>query len=303
MIDPKQLQALETVARTGTFLRAADELRISQPAISERIRLLEEGMGYPLVVRTNPIAVTEMGQRLISYFHQLKILEDNLLGQDPSSQKHAIRLPVAVNFDSLSSWFIEAAHLAVLENDIQIEITASNENSTLNYLKNGSVLACVSSSPHPLTGCEATYLGTCSYRCVASPKLFKRLRMNPSKITAETLQSLPAMTYGRDDDFHDSFLQSYYGIQQKGGSYIHVPFLSAMKDALLHGWGYGLILESAVLSEIESGRLLDLCRHKSLEIHLYWHSVQLSNSKLAAFSKSLTQNAKKVLRQVPRTNR
>ena len=59
------LAVFEAAGRLGGFTKAAEELRISQPAVTRHIRGLEESLGRPLFVRShNRIALTEAGLRL-----------------------------------------------------------------------------------------------------------------------------------------------------------------------------------------------------------------------------------------------
>ncbi|MET7575004.1 LysR family transcriptional regulator [Streptomyces sp. NPDC005492] len=51
MYDPRQLQVLAEVARTGTYTAAAESLGYTQPAISYQMRMLERTVGAPLVTR------------------------------------------------------------------------------------------------------------------------------------------------------------------------------------------------------------------------------------------------------------
>ena len=44
-LDPERLRTLSTVLRTGSFEAAANEMRITQSAVSQRIKLLEENVG------------------------------------------------------------------------------------------------------------------------------------------------------------------------------------------------------------------------------------------------------------------
>ncbi|MBY8857160.1 LysR family transcriptional regulator [Nocardia sp. CA2R105] len=51
MYDPRQLQVLVEVARSGTFTAAADALGYTQPAVSYQMRTLERAVGAPLTSR------------------------------------------------------------------------------------------------------------------------------------------------------------------------------------------------------------------------------------------------------------
>src|SRR5947199_905249 len=60
------LFAFVTVAREGSFTRAAAQLRVSQSALSHTIRGLEERLGVRLLTRTTrSVSPTEAGERLL----------------------------------------------------------------------------------------------------------------------------------------------------------------------------------------------------------------------------------------------
>lgn len=67
-----------TVARTNSFHRAAEELFVSQPAVSRQVRLLEERLGYPLFYRTT---------RHVALSREGKLLYEALLEADQALQK------------------------------------------------------------------------------------------------------------------------------------------------------------------------------------------------------------------------
>jgi LysR family transcriptional regulator, chromosome initiation inhibitor len=66
-LDYPSLAALAAVVREGTFEAAARSLNITQSAVSQRIKALEEKTGAVLVVRGRPCVATEYGHRLIRH--------------------------------------------------------------------------------------------------------------------------------------------------------------------------------------------------------------------------------------------
>lgn len=60
----KSLQAFESAARLGSFIRAAEELHLSPSAVSHRIRQIERALGLPLFHRIHrSIVLTDAGRR------------------------------------------------------------------------------------------------------------------------------------------------------------------------------------------------------------------------------------------------
>ncbi|WP_034091766.1 LysR family transcriptional regulator [Streptacidiphilus albus] len=83
MYDPRQLQVLTEVARTGSYTAAAEALGYTQPAVSYQMRTLERSVGAPLTTRQGRgIRLTAAGQALArhaeSVLAALRIAEDEL---------------------------------------------------------------------------------------------------------------------------------------------------------------------------------------------------------------------------------
>src|ERR671926_322615 len=71
-LNLRQLQSFVTVARTGSFTRAARLLHISQPALTKQVRQLEETLGVRLLDRTTKaVEPTRIGKELAPVVDQL----------------------------------------------------------------------------------------------------------------------------------------------------------------------------------------------------------------------------------------
>ncbi len=63
--DLRRLRYFVAVAEDASFTRAAQRLRVSQPAVSEAIRQLERDLRVTLLMRDRPVAVTAAGDALL----------------------------------------------------------------------------------------------------------------------------------------------------------------------------------------------------------------------------------------------
>src|SRR5690606_5268382 len=71
-----QLAIFHAVAREGNLTRAAEVLRISQPAVSKQLLALEKSLGTALFHRLSKgVQLTESGQLLLEYSARLFALE------------------------------------------------------------------------------------------------------------------------------------------------------------------------------------------------------------------------------------
>ncbi|MBU6401649.1 MAG: LysR family transcriptional regulator, partial [Verrucomicrobia bacterium] len=65
-LDSRQLRAFATLARTGSFTRAARELYLSQSAVSHYLKALEQDVGCLLFDRVGKkVLLTQAGEQLL----------------------------------------------------------------------------------------------------------------------------------------------------------------------------------------------------------------------------------------------
>jgi LysR family transcriptional regulator (chromosome initiation inhibitor) len=176
MYDYKLLEALDIVIKERSFQKAAARLFITQSAVSQRIKQLEGVMGQPLIVRSPEISPTTVGQQCIAHFRQVRLLEE-ALARKCARGKQALAptpLDVAVNTESLSTWFIGAVKETLLEGHLLLRIFAEDQEQTINLLRTGKVWGCVTSIAEPPYGCTSTMLGTMVYHLVCTPDFRRR---------------------------------------------------------------------------------------------------------------------------------
>ncbi|MBM3597443.1 MAG: LysR family transcriptional regulator [Alphaproteobacteria bacterium] len=74
-----QIRAFDAVARAGSFVRAADLLGLSQPAVSAQVRALETTYGVKLFQRSGrTIQLTASGKELLELTRRFITLEDQM---------------------------------------------------------------------------------------------------------------------------------------------------------------------------------------------------------------------------------
>jgi len=168
--DYRTLQALDAVIRERGFERAAQKLCITQSAVSQRIKQLENLFGQPLLVRTVPPRPTEQGQKLLALLHQVELLEEEWLGSDSNSDSNdtPLLLSLAVNADSLATWLLPALKSVLVDSPIRLNLQVEDETRTQERLRRGEVVGAVSIQPQPLPSCLVDQLGALDYLFVGS---------------------------------------------------------------------------------------------------------------------------------------
>jgi len=99
-MDSRKLRYFAVTARLGSFSRAAEELRVAQPALSRRIREIEDELGRPLFVRhgrgvrLTPFGATVL-QRAEEIEHLIGLIRQDAALQVPMQGRVALGLPPA----------------------------------------------------------------------------------------------------------------------------------------------------------------------------------------------------------------
>jgi len=103
MLDNRLIEALALVVQEGGFDKAAKALNITQSAVSQRVKLLEELTGQVLLARTTPPQATLAGRKFLKYYLQVRRLEDDLMGEiNQTDNKKFTPIALGVNADSLA---------------------------------------------------------------------------------------------------------------------------------------------------------------------------------------------------------
>ncbi len=277
-LDPRQLAAFAATVQTGSLSAAAVNLRITLAATSLRIKALEESLGQRLLVRGKVARATPAGQALLTHIKQVRLLEADLhhtLQPARSGKAQAYQnISVAVNADSLASWFFPGIQTALQKHKLTLDVTVDDQDHTLEWLKNGDVIGCVTTLATPLRGCVAEPLGTMRYRCVAAPALQAKLLGKKRSIGLHQLVTQPAIGFNRKDGLQDQFLRNCFGVSDLGYPRHYIPAVDAYRLCLLSGLGWGMQADIQAPGDVPSGMLVDLFPGQFVDVPLFWHHWQ-----------------------------
>ncbi len=137
-ITIRQLAVLEAVARNLSFTKAADELHLTQPAVSMQIKQIEESIGLPLFEQVGKkVFLTEAGQEMYNYSRsiQQQLAEAEAIIEDLKGVKRGT-LTIAVA--STANYFAPRLLAAFKENydKVTFSLDVTNRKGLLNHLDN-----------------------------------------------------------------------------------------------------------------------------------------------------------------------
>ena len=283
-IDYKLLKALDAVILEQNFERAATRLHITQSAVSQRIKLLESHLGQPLLMRTQPLQPTLLGRQLLGHYQRVLQLETELTNQLYTNNQKTQTMPIAVNADSLSSWFIPALTPLLQEEKIELNLYVEDESRSWERMRSGETLACVTNKAQGIAGSHSCFLGYMEYLCVATPTFVQRYFSKG--INKKTLSQAPATAFDQHDDIHLQFLQDNFDLQQGQYPCHTIRSSEAFVDLTLASGAYSLNSRFLIEKYLESGQLLNLLPEHKVKIPLYWHHWQLAGKLMT----QLTEN-------------
>jgi DNA-binding transcriptional LysR family regulator len=129
-IDPRRLLTFREVARQGSFSRAAEELSLTQSAVSQQVSALERQLGTRLLDRgPGGLRLTPPGEQLLEHASAISdrlALADTQLAEEVATERRELRVGA---FPSVLATIVPAAVSAVVATTPELEVTIT-EGST-----------------------------------------------------------------------------------------------------------------------------------------------------------------------------
>ncbi|WP_129140490.1 LysR family transcriptional regulator ArgP [Modicisalibacter coralii] len=286
MLDYKLLQALAAVIDQSGFERGAKHLGLTQSAVSQRIKLLEARLGQPVLVRAPKLAPTALGRRLLNHVQQVRLLEHDLLDQVPALGEREQRLRLAINADSLATWWSPVTGAFCRDQGILLDLVVEDQDVALKRMRDGEVAGCICATPRPVQGARQHPLGNMRYRALASPDYVTR--HFPRGLDHAALREAPAIVFGPDDRLQHRYLEMR-GFQEPFPHHL-CPSSEGFIRLAQAGMGYGLIPERQVARELAEGTLVDLDPTSFIDVPLYWHHWRHGGQMLEALTGHLLRH-------------
>ncbi len=292
--DPNHLSSLAAVLRLGTFEAAAHNLSVTPSAVSQRIKALEERVGTALVKRGLPCTGTEAGLRLAKHAEDVAVLEglvSSELSLDQDSQETPPHLRIAVNADSLATWFIAAMAATP---GLLFDLVIDDQDHSADWLKRGEVSAAITSHSAPVTGCNAKALGAMRYEASASPAFMEK--WFSKGLTPETLARAPCLIFNAKDALQRRWLHQNFDQEITPPAHF-IPSTQGFADAAQAGLGWGMNPVKLIEPALKSGTLVPLLPNSALEIDLTWQVSRVMSSALAPLTRAVLSSARQHLIQ------
>lgn len=289
MLDHALVAAVAAVVREGSFERAGPALGVTPSAISQRVRLLEDRLGVVLVTRGQPCTATEAGARVCRHAELVGLLEAELrrdLPGLPEAPEPSLR--VAVNADSLATWFLPAMAEFARHDATRLHLLVDDQDHTADALRRGHMLAAVTAVATPVQGFRSRRLGALRYVATCSPAF--HARWFGAGVTAASLAAAPVLRFNAKDDLQARWARRLLRREPRLSAHL-LPSSQAFVEAALAGIGWGMNPLTLVKEHLAAGRLVELVPGRPLDVVLHWQAARLPVPALDALGRAVVRAA------------
>jgi LysR family transcriptional regulator (chromosome initiation inhibitor) len=287
-----QLRAFVAVIDSGTFDAAARTLQVTPSAISQRMKALEAATGRVLVQRVKPVRATASGETILRMARQVLLLEVDAERELGSDEVATASIPLVINSDSLATWALPALARVASAHDVVFDVFREDQDHSTARLRDGSVMAAITSVAEPVQGCVVRALGRMRYRPIASPAFAERWFAHGA--SAAALRSAPYVIYDRSDDLQDRYLRTHAGRTATPPKHF-IPASGEYATAVRLGMGWGMLPEAQIGGLEASGELVAI-GDDGIDVPLYWQQWRLHSRLLAAVADEIVATAAVALR-------
>ncbi|MBZ9780092.1 LysR family transcriptional regulator ArgP [Pseudomonas sp. REP124] len=286
MLDTRDLMTFLAVIEEESFEAAARVLHVTPGAVSHRIKQLEESVGTLLVKRLLPTQVTSAGEVVLRLAQQVRMLQMDTR-QELSEANSAVnaRLTIALNDDSLSTWFLAAILPVIRAHDVSLDLRMGDHEHTNQLLRDGTAIAAITTDPKPVRGCVIKAIGAMRYKAVATREF--QQEYFAQGFDEQGLERAPTILFDRQDTMTDRFCRQLFG--QTFQMPVHyIPSSRSLIDAAIMGLGWCMAPEKLITEDCASGRLVELAPDQSLDIELFWQAFKLNTQLLKELTQSIS---------------
>lgn len=290
------LETLLAVCDEQSFTRAAARLQVTTGAVSQRIAALERAVGHPVVDRGQPPLPTAVGRELLRLARQSLLLHQETaarLGDVLHAAEPRIRVALAVNADSLSTWFQPVVAGLARRGDLLLDLRIADQDRTADLLRSGSVLAAVTTESEPGPGCRSEWLGSMRYLPVCAPSLAPPR----GRSLADHLGRTAMLQFDSLDRLPLQFLDQVGATDVPPAHF--VPSNREYFDAVRLGLGWSVLPEGQVGQALTDGDLVLLDRRRHVDVGLWWQRWRIDSSTIDEVTTAVRAAARDGLRGRP----
>lgn len=249
-----RLQTFRLVIQLGSFSRAAEELFLSQPAVSLQIRQLEKELGASLIERgTNGARATDAGLAVLRFTEELMEAHGNLLRELASLQSGSSLVTIGCSASTAKNAVPQLmGELQRMAPEIQLRVTTLPPDEASARLLKGEFDFIFTTDAYLSEKVTAEPFSIARLFIVASPThpLARKQRATPEEVAAHPFALLPT-PWTAQRRFRD--WAANQGVELRVVT--ELSTYDALKETARKGLALTLVADSSLSEELEQGTL------------------------------------------------
>lgn len=259
MLDPK-LYSLLAVNDTGNFTRASEQLSLTQPAVSQHIRALEQEFGVRIFDRTNnSMKPTHEGEIVIKYAKRMMALQANMQAELMNERLQIASLTVGITHTAESNAIAEAlARYSQRHENVTVKVITDSADRLCAMLKNYEIDIAIIDGKKPDPNLRYLMLDTDNLMLIVSPA--HRLAKKNSATIADLKQErlilrLPTSSTRK---LFVSSLECNGMSLREFNVVLEMDNVATIKDLIRRDFGVSVLARSACMDEISKHKIMAL---------------------------------------------
>jgi len=293
----RQLKVFDAVARHLSYTRAAEELFLSQPAVSMQIKQLEDNLGIPLFEQLGKkIYLTEGGRELYHYGHAIsQQLEeaDAVFEQLKGLKKGRLKVSVASTANYFATRLL--ASFSKTYEGVTVMLDVTNRKSLLDQLEHNETDLVIMGRP-PLELDLVTEAFADNPLVVIAPPNHPLTRESHIPLKRLQKETFVVREFGSGTRIAMERFFSDRGVRLTTG--MEMTSNEAIKQAVEAGLGLGIVSVHTLGLELETRRL-SILNAEAFPILRHWYVVHRKGKRLSpvaqAFREFVLTEAPKLL--------
>ena len=259
MMDPKLISLL-TVCETGNFTRAAERLSLTQPAVSQHIRALEQDLGVRIFDRVkNTLRTTHEGEIVVKYARRMQALYNNMQGELASEKLQIASLTVGITHTAESNAIAETlARYGERHENVTIKVVTASVDKLRRMLKNFEIDLAVIDGKKPDPSFRYLMLDTDSLVLIVSPshRLARRNSVSVEDLKQEKL--ILRLPNSSTRKLFTSSLEIQGMSLREFNVVLEMDNIATIKDLIRRNFGVSVLARSACMSELSKHKIVAL---------------------------------------------
>jgi len=263
VLETKQLLIFRTIVELGSFTRAGVRLGMSQPAISQQVRALEQQVGVPLLLRRTKFArPTPGGEVLLQYARQIlgKVDEvERALAAVADGDTGVVRVAAG---GAACQYLLPSVlrEFRARFPRVEIQVSAGHTTRTVERLQHGDADLGLVTLPVHAESMRVTTVGRDELMVIVPPDhpWSSRRRVMPTDLAEQ-----PIVLYERQSRATDLILRALLADGVFARIAMEIDHLGAAKEMVQAGLGVSMLPEWAVRDEVAAGKLIALSLGKT----------------------------------------